>query len=120
MAKIIIFVSEVILVMAASIGIYFAFGLSAFIGSLFSAACGIGMAMNNVEYGRFAIADYYNMELPGKDSIINIVANIIFAGIAVVYYNHYWTVAFLLGWAIAYIVRMVSYYFARLIYKMFS
>lgn len=120
MAKIIIFISEILLVLDASIGLCVGFGWSAFIGSLFSLVCGIGLVMTKVKNDRFAIDNYYNMELPGKETLINIVANLLFACIAVMFSKAHWAIGFLFGWAVGYIVRIVFYYLARLIYKQFS
>lgn len=120
MAKFIIFITEIVFVSAACVGIFAAFGISAFAGSLFSLICGVGLVMSAVEGGHMDVIDYYNMNIPIKGTLMNIIANLLFANVAIVYDNHYWLLEFFIGWAIGYIARMGFYFLARLAYRHLS
>lgn len=120
MAKFIIFITEISLVIAACIGAIIYFNMPVFIGSAFGVLCSLGIIQQEAKSKETFIDDYYNMEVSNKNILINIIVNLLCAGVIIKYYNHYWLVDFSIGWAIIYIVRMGFYFVARLTYKQFS
>lgn len=120
MAKIIIFISEILLVLIACIGIKIYSNFPVLIGAVTGVLCGLGMITEESKSNDTVIDDYYNMEVSNKNIIINMIVNLICAAIVIKYYNHYWIVDFAIGWAIIYVVRMSFYLAARFAYKQFS